>query len=183
MLLSHSQMDLLGASSPGLGFVKDNVCDQLKSAGVDLNGKTVGSIYDSRAHQGLHLHGHQLHSSSGHSIGTTALDTIVTATTSVSSGGTMDGNSDSDKPMKQKRHRTRFSPAQLNELERSFTKTHYPDIFMREELAGRIGLTESRVQHFLVNVNYDPAELANSKMLKLDEFGLKTQLGQHWENC
>ena len=51
-----------------------------------------------------------------------------------------------EEPKKPKRTRTAYSNYQLDQLELVFTQTQYPDVFLREEMASRLGIREDRIQ-------------------------------------
>lgn len=82
------------------------------------------------------------------------------------------------KTRKKRQTRVTFTPYQVQELEKVFQQSHYPDVNSREQLASHLHLTESRIQVGDTRLIRSAAVWASSQFF-LSKTGIRFPLEAH----
>uniref|UniRef100_A0A673WIH2 Retinal homeobox gene 2 n=1 Tax=Salmo trutta TaxID=8032 RepID=A0A673WIH2_SALTR len=189
----HLSMDTLGMMDDGC-MSPDNYHDMVKGGGFSVGGRVhsidviLGFSKDQEplltpvegvwAHkvdtEGLEYQGKQVQSDPyGHlaSMGDITQHSAFHET-GLFCSDKCDGDLEEDHPKKKhRRNCTTFTIYHLHELEMAFEKSHYPDVYSREELAIKVNLPDVRVQIWFQNhrAKWQRQEKMDSSSMKLHD--------------
>ena len=88
---------------------------------------------------------------------------------SVKSHSSQGGGSGVEEPKRPRRTRIAYSNYQLDQLELVFIRTQYPDVYLREEMADRLGIKEDRIQVLSSLIDIDVLSIQSYRYIRMIE--------------